>query len=489
MSDPTDQGLRATEYQKPEGEAEEPRPDTPHRVSQFVPGEIIAERYRLIRKLGEGGMGVVWVAHSLALGVDVAIKLIRAGNGDVDMASRMAREAQATALLGHPAIVRVFDHGATALGDPFLVMELVEGETLAALLTREGKLGVVEAVKLLLPLIDGLRTAHETGIIHRDIKPENVLIARDLRGRLMPKLLDFGIAKLDYQPSVNRLTQVGDVLGSPEFMSPEQARGAHDIDVRTDVWAVCVVLYELVTGRLPFNIKNYNALMQAILHEQPTPTFELGAGDKNLWRVIQKGLSKTRERRWPSMSALGEALAFWLYDRGETEDGSGNSLRALWLAGTLSGQSMRPREDSWADHSVPSVEPEVQERALPTLRLRFRRLRHHAALLLTPRVLVGGGVFVAVATLLLLYSWSGDEVAEPTHPAASAIPEAPKAAPPAAPTRPQPEQQAVTKFDQLPLAADSKGSATKKKPPRYQPPPPAQGAPGNTEKRLREYGL
>ena len=487
MSDPTDQGLRATEYRQPEGEAEEPRPDAAHRVSQFVPGEVIAERYRLIRKLGEGGMGVVWVAHSLALGVDVAVKLIRAGNGDTDMASRMAREAQATALLGHPAIVRVFDHGATALGDPFLVMELVEGETLAALLTREGKLDVVDAVKLLLPLIDGLRTAHETGIIHRDIKPENVLIARDIRGRQMPKLLDFGIAKLDYQPSVNRLTQVGDVLGSPEFMSPEQARGAPDIDARTDVWAICVVLYELVTGRLPFNIKNYNALMQAILHEQPTPTFELGAGDKNLWRVISKGLSKARERRWPSMSALGEALAFWLYDRGETEDGSGNSLRTLWLAGTLGGQSMRPRVDSWADRSVPTVEPEEQARGLPTLRLRFRRLRHHAALLLTPKVLVGGGVLVGIAFMLLLYRLTARD-AEPARPAASAIVEAPKVPPPA-PTRPPPEQQSVTKFDQLPLAADSKGSTAKKKPPRYQPPPSAPAGQGNTEKRLREYGL
>jgi serine/threonine-protein kinase len=291
------------------------------------------------------------------------------------MASRMAREAQATATLGHPAIVRVFDHGTTAFGDPFLVMELVEGETLADHLNREGKLNVVAAVQLLLPVLDGLRCAHERGVIHRDIKPENVLIARDPLGRHQPKLLDFGIAKLEHQPAVSRLTQVGDVLGSPEFMSPEQARGVPDIDARTDVWSVSVVLYELVTGMLPFKIKNYNALMQAILHEQPVPTVDRGVGDKNLWRVIVKGLAKSRDRRWPSMAALGEALAFWLYDQGVTEDVCGNSLRTVWLGGTTAGQSMRPPTDSWLDQSAPAIEHAAEERAMPTLKLRFRRVR------------------------------------------------------------------------------------------------------------------
>jgi eukaryotic-like serine/threonine-protein kinase len=489
MSDPTDPRLRATEYRQPESETDAPALEEPHRVSQCVAGEVIAERYRLIRKLGEGGMGVVWVAHSLVLGVDVAIKLIRAGIGDVDMASRMAREAQATAILGHPAIVRVFDHGATAFGEPFLVMELVEGETLAALLARERRLDPSFTVRLLLPLLDGLRCAHERGIIHRDIKPENVLIARDPLGRQTPKLLDFGIAKLDYQPSVNRLTQVGDVLGSPEFMSPEQARGAPDIDARTDVWAVCVVLYELITGELPFKIKNYNALMQAILHEQPTPTFELGAGDKNLWRVIAKGLSKTRERRWPSMTALGEALAFWLYDHGETEDACGNSLRTVWLAGTLSGQSMRTRQDSWADVSAPA-NPEVDEqaaRAVPTLKLRFRRLQHHAALLMTPPIMTGIGVLLAAALILLFYRLTAREE-EQARPAAPTVVEtsAPTAATPAPTPTPKTEQPDVTRFENLPLA----DSAGKKRAPRSAPLPPAgQRPPQNTQKRLKDYGL
>jgi eukaryotic-like serine/threonine-protein kinase len=484
MSDPDDPRLRATEYHAPAHEAD--APDAPHRVSQCVAGEVIAERYRLIRKLGEGGMGVVWVAHSLVLGVDVAIKLIRAGNGDVDMASRMAREAQATAILGHPAIVRVFDHGATAFGEPFLVMELVEGETLSALLGREGKLDPIFAVKLLLPLLDGLRCAHERGIIHRDIKPENVLISRDPLGRQMPKLLDFGIAKLDYQPSVNRLTQVGDVLGSPEFMSPEQARGAADIDVRTDVWGVCVVLYELVTGELPFKIKNYNALMQAILHETPTPTFELGIGDKHLWRVISKGLAKTRERRWPSMTALGEALAFWLYDHGETEDACGNSLRSVWLAGTLSGQSMRPRQDSWADVASPAAtEPEDRARAMPTLNIRFRRLRHQLAFVMTPPIMTGVGVLLAITLILAFYRLASSEEQQ-VRPAAPAVVETSvrTAVAPAPLPAAKSESPDVTKFENLPLASES-AEVAKKRAPRYAPPRPPQ----STQKRVKDYGL
>ncbi len=303
-------------------------------------GEIVAGRYRLVRELGAGGMGVVWVAHSLALGVDVAIKLIRADVADPELSSRMAREAQVTAALGHPAIVRVFDFGTTEHGAPFLAMELAQGETLGALLTREKRLGAVEALKLVLPIVDGLRCAHERGIVHRDIKPENVFIARDALGRVQPKLLDFGIAKLEHHPNVSRLTQVGVVLGSPEYMSPEQARGVGSVDARTDVWALSVLIYEMLTGGVPFKVENYNALMQAILNEPPVPSFEYGAGDRELWHILAKGLEKSRERRWASMTELGEALAFWLADHGVSEDAAGNSLAAVWLNGTLTGVSL-----------------------------------------------------------------------------------------------------------------------------------------------------
>ncbi|HTA93128.1 MAG TPA: serine/threonine-protein kinase [Polyangiaceae bacterium] len=310
--------------------------------TEYLAGAVIADRYKLIRPLGRGGMGVVWVAHSLALGVDVALKLIHTDLGDATSSTRMAREAHAAARLGHPAMVRVFDFGWTSRADPFLVMELVQGESLGSVLRRELHLPAIQAVQLLLPLADGLRSAHDKGIVHRDVKPDNILIGRDEFGRQQPKLLDFGIAKVDQTLTSEdrKLTQEGVALGSPEYMSPEQALGRADIDHRSDVWAFCVVLYESITGKMPFDRPNYNALMQAIIHDTALPTTELSAGDADLWRVIERGLQKNPENRWSSMTELGEALALWLYEHGVKEDISANSLRAVWLDGSLSGVRM-----------------------------------------------------------------------------------------------------------------------------------------------------
>jgi serine/threonine-protein kinase len=303
-------------------------------ASHYLAGEVVGDRYRLVREIGRGGMGVVWVAHSLVLGVDVALKLIRASAASSALSSRMAREAHAAARLGHPALVRVFDFGWTRHGDPYLVMELVQGETLAALARREVRVPAIRAVQTLLPIADGLRLAHDKGIVHRDIKPDNVFLAADALGRRQPKLLDFGIAKVDKQVD-GRLTQVGAVLGSPDYMSPEQALGLDDIDERTDIWSLCVVLYEVITGKVPFQKPNYNALMHAIINEDPTPSIDCGAGDKALWQIIERGLRKQRAERFQTVTDLGEALALWLYEHGIKEDLSGNSIRAVWLDTTL----------------------------------------------------------------------------------------------------------------------------------------------------------
>src|SRR5690349_10494513 len=177
--------------------------------SAYLAGEVVGDRYRLVREIGRGGMGVVWVAHSLVLGVDVALKLIRASAAGPALSSRMAREAHAAARLGHPALVRVFDFGWTSRSDPFLVMELVQGETLSALLARESRIPAIRAVQMLLPIADGLRLAHDRTIVHRDIKPENIFLASDTLGRAQPKLLDFGIAKVGPSTTEGKLTQFG----------------------------------------------------------------------------------------------------------------------------------------------------------------------------------------------------------------------------------------------------------------------------------------
>ncbi|HEX3853885.1 MAG TPA: serine/threonine-protein kinase [Polyangiaceae bacterium] len=351
--------------------------------TEYLAGAVIADRYKLVRPLGRGGMGVVWVAHSLVLGVDVALKLIHSDLGGATSGTRMAREAHAAARLGHPAMVRVFDFGWTSRADPFLVMELVQGESLGSMLRRELRLPAIQAVQLLLPLADGLRSAHDKGIVHRDVKPDNILIARDEFGRQQPKLLDFGIAKVD-QTLANedrKLTQEGVALGSPEYMSPEQASGREDIDHRSDVWALCVVLYESITGKMPVDRPNYNALMQAIIHDGALPTTDFSAGDPDLWRVIERGLQKNPANRWASMTELGEALALWLYEHGVKEDISANSLRAVWLDGSLSGVrmdlgSMMPQRSSRPpamDPGIPAVEAAKRAKATERSSLRSQQ--------------------------------------------------------------------------------------------------------------------
>ncbi|MBN1607287.1 MAG: protein kinase [Polyangiaceae bacterium] len=327
-----------------DGQAEE-RPPTSRRsesaratagANPYMPGEVIADRYRLVRELGHGGMGVVWVAHSLVLGVDVALKLIRANVAGSAAAMRMAREAHAAARIGHPALVHVFDFGWTHRRDPYLVMELVQGETLSARLARVPRIPSVRAAQMVLPIADGLRVAHDKHIVHRDIKPDNIFLASDTLGRLQPKLLDFGIAKVGPTLPSSRLTRDGVVMGSPEYMSPEQAFGLEEVDGRTDVWSLAIVLYEMITGRVPFQGANYNALMQNIVSETPPPVPDRDIMDAELWRVVERGLAKEREERWPSMAEFGTALAVWLNGHGVREDVSGNSLGAVWLDGPSS---------------------------------------------------------------------------------------------------------------------------------------------------------
>src|SRR5688572_11915870 len=198
-------------------------PMTERESRTHAAGDVLDGRYVLIEQLGKGGMGVVWKARSTALDVEVAVKLVRSSpTPSSDAFKRMAREAHAAARLGHPAMATVLDFGSTPDGDPYVVMELLHGESLGDVLGRERRMEAVRAVGTLLPIMDCLREAHDKGIVHRDIKPENLFVSRTARGRLQPKVLDFGIAKLEETNESSRLTQDGAVLGSPGYFSPEQ---------------------------------------------------------------------------------------------------------------------------------------------------------------------------------------------------------------------------------------------------------------------------
>jgi serine/threonine-protein kinase len=303
-----------------------PRSD---RVGPYQTGDTIAGKYQLVRVLCQGGMGSVWIAYNQALDVQVALKLIRPDVKGALMTERLMTEARLAARLEHPAIIGVHDLGNTDRGDPYLVMELLHGGDLRSLLEAEGRLSAERAVALLLPIAEGLAFAHAKGVVHRDLKPENVFLAR-IDDRLQPKVLDFGIAKPALAPGQRRITRAGAVVGSPDYMSPEQARGI-DVDHRADVWAYCAVVYECVTGRAPFADSAYDALLKDIVDKPVTSFMDLGIEEPELWNLLQRGFSKNRDDRYPNMRELGRELAQWLRNRGVEEDVCGHSLRAAWL--------------------------------------------------------------------------------------------------------------------------------------------------------------
>ncbi len=293
----------------------------------YAAGDLIADKYLLEQLLDEGGMGSVWVARNVDLDARVAVKLLRSSSVHFGAAERLKREARVEARLEHRAIVRVFDCGETSEGAPFIVMELLDGTCLAEILEKNGPLSPTEAVRVLLPIVDGLSAAHDKGIVHRDMKPANIFLARGAR-HVQPKIVDFGIASLGRWAPNPKLTLQGAVLGTPVYMAPEQARGLDDVDHRADVWAICGVLYEAVTSSPPFRGDSYNSVLRAIVEDPVTPLLE--PSTRELWPILERGLSKDRELRFQSMRELGAALAQFLRARGVTEDVCGDSLDAVW---------------------------------------------------------------------------------------------------------------------------------------------------------------
>jgi serine/threonine protein kinase len=303
----------------------------------YTPGLVVADKYELLRPLGSGGMGEVWVAHHLSLDIDVAVKFI----GDVGaegsgLAERLLEEARNTARLGHPAIVRALDFGHTERGDPFIVLELLAGEDLATRIEQTGRVSPEQAVAILLPVVHALSAVHDSGVVHRDIKPENVFLAEVELG-LQAKLLDFGISRKTDR--VRRLTVRDTALGTPDYMSPEQARGETS-HAHTDQWSFCVVLYEAITANRPFEGDNYNALLRAIIEDAPKPLESYGIEQPELWQILTRGLAKAAGDRFATIRDLGEALALWLLERGVQEDSVGTSLRRVWLKEASSGVSI-----------------------------------------------------------------------------------------------------------------------------------------------------
>jgi len=278
-------------------------------VSDFRVGSLVADKYRLVQKLGEGGMGVVWLAEQERLRRRVAIKVLKPAYAEhVDAVQRFFSEAKAAARLNHVNVIGILDLDVYRAA-PFMVLEYLEGESLAERL-RRGAMPWSEAAPIFDGILDALDVAHGAGIIHRDLKPDNLFLSRDSRGRIVPKILDFGIAKL-IDASHGALTQTGSLVGTPLYMAPEQAfpKQFGSLGPWTDVWAMGVVIFETLTGRYPIDFElqgpAHAALLQIVNDEirslreysPPVPDYVAFAVDRALSRELQHRSGSARELR------------------------------------------------------------------------------------------------------------------------------------------------------------------------------------------------
>jgi serine/threonine protein kinase len=274
-------------------------------------GQVLDGKYRLDRLLGAGGMGIVYEAEHLVLHRRCAVKFLHAEVArNADSVKRFVREAQAASAIGHPGIIDIHDVGVDHDGGPYLVMEFLEGTSLASELARERRLSPAPAVEIVVQALAALAHAHRQGIIHRDLKPDNLFLTGKAGSRRKVKILDFGISRVVGGPAADEhLTRTGTVVGTPLYMSPEQAGGSDDLDQRLDLYAMGVLLYECLTGRLPFEEQGYNRLiLQIVSGVFPRPRELDPEIPAALEAVVLKAMAHDRDERYGSAEEMIQAL-------------------------------------------------------------------------------------------------------------------------------------------------------------------------------------
>jgi serine/threonine protein kinase/tetratricopeptide (TPR) repeat protein len=293
----------------PEGTGSDPaRPGAGQ--TPFQPGMQIAGKFTLQRLIGSGSMGSVFEAWDMFVERRVAIKLMHPGyDRDPAMIARFRREAQTTAAIRHPNVVTIHEVGQRRDGTFYMVQELLAGETLRDYLGARGRLSEHEAMTIMVPIMGALAAAHKRGIVHRDIKPENIILT-STSSEIVPKLVDFGLARLQSpDPGRNKLTLHGAVMGTPEYMAPEQAQGMPNVDARADVWSVGAVFFELLSGKRPYDGPTQQTVLIKIV-TQPPPILSMLVDDipTSFLEVIQQSLVQDKEKRLQSMQIFRDKL-------------------------------------------------------------------------------------------------------------------------------------------------------------------------------------
>jgi serine/threonine-protein kinase len=289
-------------------------------MDQYV-GQTILGQFKILEEIGRGGMGSVFKAEQPMMDRLVAVKILHPRLASrQDLVLRFRREARAMSALTHPNTIRVIMFGQMDTSALYIVMEYLDGENMLQVERKQGPIDPKRAANIMIQICGALGEAHQQGIIHRDLKPENIVLTHQGGIADFPKVLDFGLAKMrDPDPttgSSRALTQQGAVFGTPEFMSPEQARG-EVLDARSDIYSLCVILYEMVTCKLPFKAKSPMDYIAKHIKSKPIPVHERTPGsslDERHWKVMEKALRKQRDDRYQTCGEFAEALKSWLDD-------------------------------------------------------------------------------------------------------------------------------------------------------------------------------
>ncbi|PRQ01238.1 serine/threonine-protein kinase [Enhygromyxa salina] len=290
----------------------ETNPELERMAERLEEGREIASRYRIIRHLGSGGMGNVYLAEQTAIGKLVAVKTLSVElSRRKVLRERFLREARSASQIRHVNVVDITDYGSTEEGAPFIAMEYLEGEDLKQILHREGRLSFERARRFIVQICNALQAAHDQGIVHRDVKPANCFCVDQSGTSDLIKVVDFGIAKTTAEGDSSELTKTGVIVGTAAYMAPEQARGDADVDSRADVYAVGVMLFRMLTGKLPYSSNHPLGMITKHLTE-PVPSLRAFAPEAKLSpaveRIVHKALAKDREQRWQSAGELARAL-------------------------------------------------------------------------------------------------------------------------------------------------------------------------------------
>jgi len=289
------------------GQPGAPPPANPHDLV----GTVLAGRYRIVRRLGEGAMGAVYVGEHLRIGRLDAIKVLRGGLAtDADSISRFNRGARNLSAIRHPNVCTLYDYGETEDGSPFLALELIDGESLKDIIDREGALPVPRAIAIARQIASALEAAHHAGIVHRDLKPGNVMVERARDGSDVVKVVDFDIAKGPAARAGDEVTELGFVVGTPEYMSPEQLMGER-LDGRSDLYSLGLVLFRMLSGTLPFRGGTTQEVMLQRLTAEPLPLGQIRAdlaGTPGLQPILDRGLAREKDARYADAAAFGADL-------------------------------------------------------------------------------------------------------------------------------------------------------------------------------------